>query len=144
MNEKKILIVSDNENLRYSLSNILSAIGYCVLSSNDHNHSKLNLESEHPDLVVLDMKNPGVKEIEFFKVINKYKKNGNGVANAMKDLNNLSEIPPLAEATKEVEKEIIKQALLKSAGNKIKASKILQMNRKTLYRKMKKFDIKTS
>jgi DNA-binding NtrC family response regulator len=144
MNEKKILIVSDNENLRYSLSNILSEFGYCVLNSNDQNHSKISFDHENPDLVVLDMQNPGIKEIEFFKVISNNNKNGNGIRIGLEEFNKLNDIPSLAVATKEVEKEIIKQALLKSAGNKIKASKMLQMNRKTLYRKMKKFDIKTS
>ena len=41
------------------------------------------------------------------------------------------------EITKEVEKDLIKRALERSGGNKIKAAEILKMNKKTLYRKMK-------
>jgi DNA-binding NtrC family response regulator len=48
-----------------------------------------------------------------------------------------SEPNSLEDATKQVEKEMILRALEQSGGNKIKAAKILQMNRKTLYRKIK-------
>ena len=41
------------------------------------------------------------------------------------------------EITKEIEKDLIKRALERSGGNKIKAAEILKMNKKTLYRKMK-------
>lgn len=47
----------------------------------------------------------------------------------------------LEGATRQVEKEIILKALEESNGNKIKAAKILQMNRKTLYRKIKNLGI---
>ncbi|RPI17818.1 MAG: sigma-54-dependent Fis family transcriptional regulator [Ignavibacteriae bacterium] len=40
-------------------------------------------------------------------------------------------------ATKQVERELIKKALEQTEGNKIQAAKLLQMNRKTLYRKIK-------
>lgn len=40
-------------------------------------------------------------------------------------------------ATKQMEKELIKKALEQTGGNKIHAAKILKMNRKTLYRKIK-------
>ncbi|MDI6758848.1 MAG: sigma-54 dependent transcriptional regulator [Candidatus Omnitrophota bacterium] len=41
------------------------------------------------------------------------------------------------EITKEIEKDLIKSALERSGGNKIKAAEILKMNKKTLYRKIK-------
>ncbi|MDP3048816.1 MAG: sigma-54 dependent transcriptional regulator [Thermodesulfovibrionales bacterium] len=41
------------------------------------------------------------------------------------------------EITKETEKDLIKRALERSGGNKIKAAEILKMNKKTLYRKIK-------
>ena len=47
----------------------------------------------------------------------------------------------LEGATKQVEKEMILKALEESNGNKIKAAKLLQMNRKTLYRKIKNLGI---
>lgn len=50
----------------------------------------------------------------------------------------LSEEPnTLEDATKQVEREMIKKALEQSGGNKIKAAQLLKMNRKTLYRKIK-------
>jgi DNA-binding NtrC family response regulator len=43
----------------------------------------------------------------------------------------------LEDATKNVEREMISKALEQTGGNKIRAAKLLQMNRKTLYRKIK-------
>ncbi len=43
----------------------------------------------------------------------------------------------LEDATRSVEREIIKKALEQTGGNKIKAAQLLKMNRKTLYRKIK-------
>jgi len=45
------------------------------------------------------------------------------------------------EITKETEKDLIKRALERSGGNKIKAAEILKMNKKTLYRKIKKLGL---
>jgi DNA-binding NtrC family response regulator len=47
----------------------------------------------------------------------------------------------LEDATKQVEKELILKALEQTGGNKIKAAKLLKMNRKTLYRKIKSLGI---
>jgi len=47
----------------------------------------------------------------------------------------------LEDATKQVEKELIIKALEQTGGNKIKAAKLLKMNRKTLYRKIKSLGI---
>ena len=47
----------------------------------------------------------------------------------------------LEDATKQVEKELIIKALEQTGGNKIKAAKLLKMNRKTLYRKIKNLGI---
>jgi DNA-binding NtrC family response regulator len=54
---------------------------------------------------------------------------------------NLKEPNSLEDATKEVEKKMIINALEQTGGNKIKAAKILQMNRKTLYRKIKSLSL---
>ena len=53
--------------------------------------------------------------------------------------NSLREITK--EATKEIEKDVIKQALVKSGGNKTKAAKILKIDRSILYSKMKEFQL---
>lgn len=47
----------------------------------------------------------------------------------------------LDDATKHVEKEMIIKALEQTSGNKIKAAKMLNMNRKTLYRKIKTLEL---
>jgi two-component system response regulator AtoC len=43
----------------------------------------------------------------------------------------------LENVTRQVERDLIRKALEQTGGNKIKAAKLLQMNRKTLYRKIK-------
>lgn len=46
-------------------------------------------------------------------------------------------ISTIEDATKVFERELIEKALNQTGGNKINAAELLQMNRKTLYRKMK-------
>jgi len=45
---------------------------------------------------------------------------------------------PFEEATKRVQRELIKKALEQAGGSKTRAAKILHLNRKTLYRKIKR------
>jgi DNA-binding NtrC family response regulator len=45
--------------------------------------------------------------------------------------------PTFEEITRKFEKDLINKVLEESSGNKVKAAKILYMNRKTVYRKMK-------
>jgi len=45
------------------------------------------------------------------------------------------------KATRQLEQDIIKQALIKTGGNKVKAAKILKIDRMTLYSKMKGFQL---
>ena len=49
----------------------------------------------------------------------------------------LQEDSSFKDITQEFERRLIKDALSKAGGNKIKAAKILQINRKALYRRMK-------
>jgi len=46
------------------------------------------------------------------------------------------------KASKEIEKEAIKQALAKTGGNKSKTAQLLQIDRMTLYSKIKEYQIK--
>jgi two-component system response regulator AtoC len=54
------------------------------------------------------------------------------------------EIPllPLAKATEELEKRLIKEALQVAGGNQTQAAKILQISRQTLAAKIKEYGIK--
>lgn len=54
---------------------------------------------------------------------------------------NLQSQVSFKERTCEFEKELIKSALERVGGNKIKAAKILQIDRKTLYHKIKSLDL---
>lgn len=47
----------------------------------------------------------------------------------------------VSKVAAEIEKEVIKRALLKTGGNKSRAAKLLKMERVTLYAKMKEFQI---
>ena len=60
-----------------------------------------------------------------------------GSHNNLKLTDGLNSTISFEDADKEFARNLIKKALEKTAGNKIKAAKILQINRKALYRKMK-------
>ena len=57
--------------------------------------------------------------------------------NTLKLTDGLNSDVSFEDAAKEFERDLIKKALEKAEGNKIKAAKILRINRKALYRKMK-------
>ena len=55
---EKILIVEDDETLRYELSNLLSNSGYEVLMLTDFKNSKEEIIKLNPDLILLDINIP--------------------------------------------------------------------------------------
>ena len=55
---EKILIVEDDETLRYELSNLLSNSGYEVLILTDFKNSKEEIIKLNPDLILLDINIP--------------------------------------------------------------------------------------
>ena len=55
--------------------------------------------------------------------------------------NSADNLTSFSDASKAFERDLIKNALEKAEGNKIKAAKILQINRKALYRKMKSLNL---
>lgn len=54
----------------------------------------------------------------------------------------LDETMPLEDIIKKIEKMLIERALEQTGGNKVKAAKILQINRKRLYRKMESLNMR--
>lgn len=58
--------------------------------------------------------------------------------------NTLQEVSGLRQASKEAEKEIIMDALKQANNNKTRAAKLLNIDRKTLYNKIKQYDILTT
>lgn len=55
----KLLIVDDEASFVRSVSDYLSLCGYQVLAAFDGNQALLQMEKEHPDLALLDLKMPG-------------------------------------------------------------------------------------
>lgn len=61
---KRILVVDDEKNIRLMLDQALSTAGYEVVTAIDGEHGLEKVEESAPDLVLLDMKLPGMDGIE--------------------------------------------------------------------------------
>ncbi len=70
-----ILIVDDNEDLQFTLSNIVESEGYNVLKAGDGIKALKLLKANTPDLVLLDMRLPGMDGMKVLEEIKKYDKN---------------------------------------------------------------------
>jgi DNA-binding NtrC family response regulator len=70
-----ILIVDDNEDLRFNLSAIVESEGYSVLSAEDGTGGLKIVKTKSPDLVLLDMKLPGLDGMKVLEEIKKFDKN---------------------------------------------------------------------
>ncbi|MDD5360575.1 MAG: sigma-54 dependent transcriptional regulator [Ignavibacteria bacterium] len=66
---EKILIIDDNESLRYTLENILEEAGYQPCSAEDGNKAIEEVKSKSYDLVICDMKLPKMDGIQIMKEI---------------------------------------------------------------------------
>ena len=64
-----ILIVDDEEGLREGLSKLLEGEGYAVLSAETGEEALQVLQQSHIDLVLTDMRMPGMDGIELLKKI---------------------------------------------------------------------------
>ena len=71
-------------------------------------------------------------EIRFHSVNSAYKS----------DVNDVHNVSDLKSATLNTEREIIHNALIKTNNNKSRAAKLLKIDRKTLYYKIKRYDLK--
>lgn len=66
----KILIVDDQSGIRMLLTEVLEAGGYISLQAANGAQALSVLEQNQPDLVLLDMKIPGMNGIDVLKQIN--------------------------------------------------------------------------
>jgi len=65
----KFLIVDDEVSIRTSLSQIFSALGYCVRSAAEGFSVLLDIRQEIPDIIISDLNMPGVSGFEFLSVV---------------------------------------------------------------------------
>ncbi len=66
-----ILIIDDDDQLRESFRKLLTEEGYCCISAASGEEGVGIVENKTPDLVVLDMRLPGINGFETFKRIHK-------------------------------------------------------------------------
>ena len=64
-----ILIIDDDDQLRKSFHKLLTEEGYTVISAASGESALTLLKEELPDLVVLDLRLPGINGIETFRAI---------------------------------------------------------------------------
>ena len=60
----KVLVIDDDNLVRYTLSRILQHSGYDVVTASDGRHGMLLLRDEHPDVVITDIIMPEQEGIE--------------------------------------------------------------------------------
>lgn len=69
MNE--ILIVEDNKDMQFILKNVLEAAGYKLTSTGNGQRALLEAKKKRPDLVLLDMRLPGMSGLDILKELRK-------------------------------------------------------------------------
>ena len=72
---KKILIVDDDKDLRFNLSGILKDEGHEVIAAADGKQALNALAENAPDLVLLDVRLPGMDGVELLEEMKKIEKN---------------------------------------------------------------------
>lgn len=70
--ERKVLVVDDEEGIRYLLENNLYRYGFMVISAANGRHGLQKLQStDNVDLVICDLKMAGMDGHEFFQICQK-------------------------------------------------------------------------
>jgi len=77
MSKKRILIVDDEEHIRDLISEMLKFHGYEVISAQDGFEALNKVKNEKVDLILLDIKLPGLDGYEVFKMLLGNKKTKN-------------------------------------------------------------------
>ena len=72
---KRILIVDDDKDLRFNLSCILKEEGHEVIAAADEKQALKALAQSAPDLVLLDVRLPGIDGVELLEEMKKIEKN---------------------------------------------------------------------
>ena len=90
--KRKVLVVDDEDALRTVLSGELASEGYDVHTAGDGNDAIQNLQSANFDLVLLDIKMPGLNGFEVLKFVKeKYPKTKVVMLTGFADLKNAIE-----------------------------------------------------
>jgi len=71
---EKILIIDDNKDLRFNLSGILKEEGYDVVAVGDGREALKTVDKESPNLVLLDIRLPGVNGMKLLEEMKKIDK----------------------------------------------------------------------
>ena len=69
----KILVVDDEENIRFAVSNILKANNYDVVTVSDGDEAFLEIKKQHYDFVLCDVKMPKIDGMEFLRALQRHK-----------------------------------------------------------------------
>ncbi len=66
----KILIVDDEQSVRYSFKKLLNSQSYKIIEASDANEAISTFKNEKPDLVILDIEMPGKDGIQVLRELN--------------------------------------------------------------------------
>ena len=75
MDDKKVLIVDDQNGIRVLLMEVFSSEGYRTFQASNGKMALEIVKNESPDLVLLDMKIPGMDGLEILKRIKEINRN---------------------------------------------------------------------
>jgi DNA-binding NtrC family response regulator len=67
MSDRRILVVDDEPDMVENCTRILRRAGYRVLSTTDSERALALVESEHPDVLLTDLKMPGLDGMELMR-----------------------------------------------------------------------------
>ena len=66
---EKILIVDDEKDLCWTITNLLNDEGYTLMVANDGKNALIQIKDASPDMVILDLKLPDINGIDLLSKI---------------------------------------------------------------------------